>query len=148
MIYRLFFLASLVITSLQVHALSPKVNDDYKQGLMSEKQKDYVKAMEWYIKAAAQNNVLAQNKIGNFYNLGLGVQRNDAKAMEWYMKAATQPAYSIVPDAQVAIGDLYRNGLGVAKNKEKAKEWYLKAANLGNETARKNLKNLNHSSLK
>ena len=109
----------------------------YYQGLGVEK--DYLKAMEWYQKAAAQGNANAQNNIGVLYeNGGFGVEQDYSKAMEWYQKATLQG----VARAQYHIGILYLNGLGVPQNSEKAIEWLKKAAEQGDEDAKKELEKL------
>jgi uncharacterized protein len=51
-------------------------------------EKDYIKAVEWYTKAAEQGNADAQNNLGNRYYNGEGVEKNYEKAVEWFTKAA------------------------------------------------------------
>ena len=51
-------------------------------------EEDYVRAKEWYEKAAAQDHPLATNNLGYLYDLGLGVQQNRNSAFEYYLKAA------------------------------------------------------------
>ncbi len=51
-------------------------------------KKDYVKALEFYRKAADKGDTHAMCKIGNFYRCGYGVGKNYTKAMKWYKKAA------------------------------------------------------------
>ena len=100
--------------------------------------KDYAKAMEWYLKAAANGNSSAQNSIGYMYQYAQGVEKDYAKAMEWYLKAAANANSS----AQYNIGYLYENGLGVEKDQDKAIEWYEKAAAQGNTDAQERLNEL------
>ena len=96
---------------------------------------DYVKAMEWYLRAAENGNVDAQFSIGLMYDEGQGVAQDYAEAMKWYLKAAENGNAS----AQNNIGYLYENGLGVAQDYVKAMEWYLKAAENGNDVAQYNI---------
>ena len=49
--------------------------------------RDYTKAMEWYLKAAAQNHADAQYNIGALYANGLGVKQDLKTAKEWAGKA-------------------------------------------------------------
>ena len=49
---------------------------------------DYVRAREWYEKAAANGNAIAMNNLGTLYAYGHGVAQDYAKAREWYEKAA------------------------------------------------------------
>jgi TPR repeat protein len=50
---------------------------------------DYVRAREWYEKAAAKNDAVAMSFLGLLYANGQGVPQNYAEALEWYEKAAT-----------------------------------------------------------
>ena len=98
-------------------------------------KQDYVKAFEWYKKAAEQGDAWAQNKIGWLYQNGYGVIQDYAKAFEWYKKAAEQGN----ADAQGNLGFFYYNGYGVVQNYAKAFEWYKKAAEQGNAWAQNKL---------
>ena len=51
---------------------------------------DYVKANEWFQKAAEQGNADAQCNLGVMYAEGQGVEVDNAKANEWYQKSAEQ----------------------------------------------------------
>ena len=46
--------------------------------------------MQWFKKAAKQNNFYAQYNIGYMYEYGNGVSKNKKKAIAWYKKAAKQ----------------------------------------------------------
>ncbi len=75
----------------------------YKDGIGV--QKDYHEAMKYFLKAANQGNIPAQNNVGitsflhyqlfirsywpgNMYSDGYGVQQDYHKAMEYYLKGA------------------------------------------------------------
>jgi TPR repeat protein len=68
--------------------------------------------MSWYLKAAAQGRVLAQNNIGYLYEHGLGVRADSAQAVEWYRKAADQGD----PTGQMNLGVMYETGRGVPQD--------------------------------
>lgn len=51
-------------------------------------EQDYQKALEWYMKAADQNDSEAQYNIGVCYFAGNGVEADWYKAVEWYKKSA------------------------------------------------------------
>ncbi|MGY3449067.1 DUF3857 domain-containing protein [Bradyrhizobium sp. USDA 4353] len=51
---------------------------------------DYGKAVEWFRKAAANDDATAKYNLGWAYEAGLGVPRNNEQAIEWYRKAADQ----------------------------------------------------------
>ena len=64
---------------------------------------DYVKAREWYEKAADKGDAGAMINLGSLYQNGQGV----------------------------ALGSLYQSGQGVAQDYVKAREWFEKAADKG-----------------
>ena len=113
----------------------------YSQGESSYRTQNYAKALEWYEKAAAEDNADAMFKLGLLYHNGQGVAQNNAKAIEWYEKAADKGN----TDAMVDLGMHYANGLGVARNYAKAREWYEKAAAKDNAIAMVNLAVLYHN---
>ncbi|KAF9131986.1 hypothetical protein BGW39_000989 [Mortierella sp. 14UC] len=97
---------------------------------------DYARALEWYLKAADQNQAAAEYNIRVVYEKGLGVEVDHVLAMEWYKKAAGRGD----ADAQFSIGWLYDNGEGgVPQDGALAMEWYLKAAEQGYNAAQFNL---------
>ena len=89
-------------------------------------RKSLKKAFTWYEKAALQGHILAQYRIGDFYEdfATTPVRRNLAKAAEWYKLAAMQGNAK----AQYCLGSLYYYGNGVEQSTVEAVKWYLKAA--------------------
>lgn len=81
----------------------------------------------WFEQAAIQGNRYAQEKLGDLYEQGLGVDRNLPVAFDWRLKAAHRGALP----AQVAVGRMYRAGRGVARNEEAARYWLERAATEG-----------------
>jgi TPR repeat protein len=51
---------------------------------------DYVRAMSWFVEAAAHGNSNAENQLGWMYQHGQGVEPDDARALTWYQLAADQ----------------------------------------------------------
>ena len=100
---------------------------DGKGGL----EQDYAKAMEYYLKAAEEDNADAQAQLGYMYQNALGVPADYAKAMEWNNRAAQQGN----AQGQAQIGYLYQNGLGVTQNLDEAGRWYTRAKEGGSEWA-------------
>ena len=49
---------------------------------------DYVKAREWYEKAADKGSAFAMTNLGLLYQNGRGVPQDYGKARKWYEKAA------------------------------------------------------------
>lgn len=76
---------------------------------------------------AASGQAEAQHELGECYELGNGVKKDEGKAVEWYRKAAGQ-GYAA---AQYNLGECYQFGIGVASDKDEAAEWYRKAAEQG-----------------
>ena len=111
-----------------------KLGKDYYFG-ENGKQKDYVKAVEWFRKAAEQGNDVAQVYLAMCYQRGQGVIKDFAEAVKWCRKAAEQGhAY-----AQCELGYCYFNGVGVAKNLSEAFSWFRKSALQGYAVAQSNL---------
>lgn len=101
-----------------------------------EGNKDYSKAIKWYLKAANQGDSLAQLKLAEMYHYILPLRElNRIEAIRWYQKAADQGLI----EAQYNLGFIYYNGQGVKKNYNKAFEWYLKAAEQGDFKAQSNI---------
>ena len=66
-----------------------KLGEDYYFG-KNGKQKDYVKAVEWFRKAAEQGNDVAQVYLAMCYQRGQGVVKDFAEAVKWCRKAVKQ----------------------------------------------------------
>ena len=103
----------------------------YGQGVAQ----DYVKARDWYEKAAADGYANAMSSLGWLYQNGQGVAQDYAKAREWYEKAAAKGD----ANAMFSLGGLYESGAGVAQDYAKAREWYEKGADEGEAEAMTNL---------
>jgi uncharacterized protein len=86
--------------------------------------KDATRALEWFQKAAAQENAGAQFLLGSMYNDGDSVAVDTAKAVEWFQKAAAN-GHAF---AHHTLGLMYQYGQGVTKDIPKAIDWYQKAA--------------------
>ena len=80
----------------------------------------------WRAKAE-KGDPTAQNKLGDMYAEGQGVEKDVVEAVRWYRKAAEQ-GFS---KAQNNLGIMYSNGDGVAKNEVEAAKWCRKAADQG-----------------
>jgi TPR repeat protein len=110
-------------------AAQTAIGNRYRKGKGADR--DYMKALHWYRKAADQGFVGAQNNLAVMYEQGLGVPKNKSEAAKWYRKAAEQyNAY-----AQHSIGRMYRDGEGVPRNHEEAAKWIGRAAEQGHDGA-------------
>jgi len=99
---------------------------------------DYVRAREWYEKAAEKGFPRAMGNLGVLYHNDQGVAQDYAKAREWYEKAAANGNAT----AMLNLGQLYEEGWGVAQDYGKAREWYEKAADKGEPRAKAQLEQL------
>ncbi|MCQ4022813.1 tetratricopeptide repeat protein [Ruminococcus sp. zg-924] len=115
--------------------------DEWKQYEMGYKyefgigcEQDYLKALNWYKKSAAQNNSWAQNRLGDIYYNGNGVVQDYYEAVKWYKLAVENGDDT----AQFNLGRCYYDGLGVQQNFKCAFDLFLKSAQRANsETAKK-----------
>jgi uncharacterized protein len=89
-----------------------------------EASENWNKAAEWYIKAAAQNNIPGEIHLAEAYAYGRGVPRDKVKAADWYRKAAEQGDTG----AQGTLGMLYTMGQGVPQDDADAYFWFDLAA--------------------
>lgn len=96
---------------------------------------DYVKAIEWFRKAAEQGDIKAQGHLADCYVLGKGARENYNEAAKWQQKAAEQGDQL----AQYNLGTYYAAGKGVAQDFHEAATWYRKAAEQGSSIAQYNL---------
>jgi|GEM_PF-1953576 len=103
----------------------------YETALMYEKgigvAQDDEQAIFWYLKAAEQGYVTAQNHLGVMYKNGICVSKNNAKAMFWFRKAAEQGCKT----GQCNLGLMYRDGDGTEEGDTQAVFWFRKSAEQG-----------------
>ncbi|MDE7455634.1 MAG: toll/interleukin-1 receptor domain-containing protein [Prevotella sp.] len=129
------------ITTSPAPSASENAEELYKRGREYYDMGDYTSAVPLLSKAAEQGNARAQNKLGDCYCWGKGVNQNDSEAVKWYRKAAEQN----YPDAQYNLGWCYCYGHGVNQDYPEAVRWYRKAAEQGNKMAEYRLKKLGYS---
>ena len=89
---------------------------------------DTAKAFQFTLKAAEQDEPIAQNLLGAFYEMGTGVVADQKKAVFWFDKAAKQ-GYEL---AYLNLGAHYAQGMGVEKDEVKAAQYYQLGADSGN----------------
>ncbi|MBQ7403256.1 MAG: sel1 repeat family protein [Lentisphaeria bacterium] len=118
-----------------------KLGDFYFHG--ENVGKSYIKAMEWYEKAADQGNAEAMCNLGVCYQYGFGAKINDENlelAVKWYKKAAekgyARAQYHLANYLENRkiddkIKDQKERDAIAAKYREEAFPWYKKAAEGG-----------------
>ena len=92
-------------------------------------------AVEWFRRAADQNDANGQNNLGVMYAEGRGVQQNHQEAAGWFRYAADQGD----ANGQNNLVVVYAEGRGVPQDDENAVEWFQRAAEQGNAIAQRNL---------
>jgi TPR repeat protein len=109
-----------------------EAGDYYKEGFMTDASdenkvigRDYLKAREWYQKAAAKfGSPQAMDRIGYLYvHGGWGIKQDFAAARQWFEKGAAAGG----PEAMDSLGDLYYNGYGVESDGQTARQWHDRA---------------------
>lgn len=96
---------------------------------------DVDRAVEWYRKAAAQGNSLAQSNLCIRYGEGQGVEKDLDEALRLCRLAAAQDH----PKAFDRLGWMYQFGLGVAVDLAEAFRYYERSAKLGDANGQNNL---------
>lgn len=89
--------------------------------------KDEKRAFDLCKKAAEQNIAEAQNRLGDLYIEGKGVEENLIEGANWFEKAAKQG----LPLGELNIGLCYLEEFGRVKNDAEGIEWLSKAAEHG-----------------
>lgn len=87
-------------------------------------EEDEAAAVEWFQKAAGQNNMFGNYNLGRCYQYGWGVEKDPQTSLRFYLLAAEQGHAG----AQNEAGRCYLNGWGHEKDHVKAAEWFRKAA--------------------
>lgn len=90
-----------------------------------------VRALEWFGKAAAQDDPEAQFELGQMHAQGLGTRQDFEKAAHWYLRAAEQGHAK----AAFNLGFLHAHGQGVEQDYGKAYQWYRISERSGHESA-------------
>ena len=105
--------------------------DSFEKGMKAYKNKNYIKALEWYQLSASEGNSEAQNKIGNLYYHGNGVKKDYKEAFRWYKLSAYQGNLN----GQYNLASSYYWGEGVNQDYKKAFKWFLPSAKKGDKEA-------------
>lgn len=106
----------------------------------SEMVEAWGEAVERWHDAAEQGDADAQYWLGEIYERGMGVKKDEAEASKWYRKAFERRREAVEheqsdADARYWLGRLYYEGKGVEEDDAKAAEWFLKAADQGHADA-------------
>jgi TPR repeat protein len=97
-------------------------------------QADQKLAGKWYLKAARQGYIQAEEAMGEMYEFGEGVQRDHAKALHWIRKATVKDSTGAIP-----IARRYAEHAVTPADVWSAIEWYRISAEAGNPDAQTEL---------
>jgi TPR repeat protein len=113
--------------------------EPYRIGLMVEggrdAKQDYAEARQGYLKAAAEDDPLAEFSLGVLSARGVGTPKNYVEAARWFRRAADRG----VAAAQFNLGVMYAHALGVPQDYVLAHMWFSLAAAQGEEGAKEAL---------
>ena len=105
-------------------------------------ERDALRALQWYEKAAEENHPAATYRIGTLFETGVQgaggynvIERDLQRALQCYLKSAEMD----YPAAQYALGCLYQYGVGVTRDVNAAVEFYQKSVAKGYAEAQCNL---------
>ena len=93
---------------------------------------NYVKAKEWYEKAANAGGTGGMSDLGHLYEHGLGLTKPDYEQALVWLSRAVSLNNSL---AMLRLGYMYEKGWGLGQNYVEARHWYEKAAEAGIPTA-------------
>lgn len=94
------------------------VGQAYYKGSFIER--DYNKALYWFVKSAAQLNSDAQLAIGVMYMSGYGMAKDDTKGFAWALKAANQ----FNPHACALVAGVYADDTNIMVQKDLGAAYY------------------------
>jgi len=125
-------LAGLYGQSLEVglYANSLELTGDQALGMRPYKEKA-AHAMQPFKEAADAGYAPAMGAIGEMYELGYGVLKDQSAAVSWYEKGAAAGDTF----AMLRLGTMCLEGRGVSQSDEQAASWFTKAAAAGNPEA-------------
>ncbi|MEP6675350.1 MAG: tetratricopeptide repeat protein [Ferruginibacter sp.] len=104
---------------------------------------DMEEAKKWYQKAVANENITGMYWLGHWYEK----KKDIDSATFWYQKALdlmTKYVIKSIDDSEgmITLATMYENGNGTTKDMQRAIDYYNAAAELGNEDAKRKLKEL------
>ncbi|MEO6421741.1 MAG: tetratricopeptide repeat protein [Candidatus Nitrotoga sp.] len=94
-------------------------SNDFKEGLNFFLSKDYINAEKCFSKAAKLGDPEAQFCLGDMYNNGYGVAKDERKAVALFRRSAEQ---RFAP-SQINLGVMYSQGHGVEQDLIEAYMW-------------------------
>lgn len=130
-----------------------------------QKKENFTKAKEYYLKAAEKGNAYAENRLGEMYLLGLGVEVDKKQARYWFERSANKGYYfaesalgmmeldiqnfkKFLPDHHTGLffsaQEMATTSIGKNANLQQAKYWLTRASLQGDYSS---LYTINHFKL-
>ncbi len=126
--------AYLLVDSVKLQTTKTSINYDFPLKKLDNKSPSAQEIKKTYSQALLGNRN-SQFILGQYYQYGIGVDKNLNAAAQWYFSAAKQ---NYLP-AEYNLGLLFLKGLGVKQNFEKARYWLNRTAFKGNSNAQYSL---------
>lgn len=113
-------LLTILVLTASIGVASSVCAQDFEKGRSAEAIGEHELALKEFRFLAERGHAEAQNKVGSYYDLGLGVIQNYKEAVTWYRKSSEQgDAF-----AQYNLGIMYVNGRGVPQDNIYAHMWF------------------------
>lgn len=106
-----------------------------------EAQRYITSAREQMERFSRQGSSWARAALGEIYEKGVGIPKDQAKAIDLYRMAASHSNVTAI----TRLGIIYLDGIGTEKNPSEGRQWLEKAAKMGSDTAEKKLKEIGGS---
>jgi uncharacterized protein len=117
-------LSILSAISIMASQVIPAWGDQLQDALNAVDKKDFNRAYQLFRPLAENGNKLAQEMLGELYNNGAGVAKDEKAAVTWWRRAAEKGE----PYAQLRLGESFAVGRGVQEDFAEAAKWLRKAA--------------------
>ena len=112
-------------------AQKPDRDEIERQADALYEKKSYAEAAPLYDRACVAGSAYSCSRLGYFYNLGQGVEKDDSRAVTLYSKACDGGDASGCGN----LGTMYRSGQGVGKDDSRAVALYSKGCEMYDENA-------------
>ena len=100
------FRICVILIALLPFIVSPSWSDNFNQGMIAYKKRDFETAFFYWQPLAEEGNPYTQYNLGILYGAGRGVSKNEVQAEKWFKLSAEQGHLG----AQYNLGKLYQNG--------------------------------------
>jgi TPR repeat protein len=121
------YLANKSTSVLTAKVAPPSIFSRLDAANTAERNGDYKTALANILPVAESGNALGQLRLGYFYSVGRGVEKDSVQAVSWYRKSADQGNATAMGN----LGNAYSFGRGVEKDESQSVKWYRSAIDAG-----------------